>query len=63
MKDKHIHKKSDVCTCSLLAMEPDEQCPIHGYPWPPRCAECGQYMKWQVDTLDKNNYNDTTRGE
>ncbi len=30
----------------MWASEPSEDCPVHGYPWPPRCETCGQYMKW-----------------
>lgn len=32
--------------CSIQALEPDEECPVHGIgEWPPRCVYCGQYMK------------------
>jgi len=44
--DKHVCRKSDVCCCYSLALEPNEKCPLHGYPWPPRCGECGRFMRW-----------------
>lgn len=43
---KHICRESNVCVCSISALEPDEQCPVHGAPWPPRCCVCGKWMKW-----------------
>jgi len=30
------------CSCSIDALEPDEQCDIHGYPDHRRCPYCGQ---------------------
>ncbi len=42
---KHICSQSRVCTCYILGLEPDEQCPQHGYPWPPRCDQCGRFIK------------------
>jgi hypothetical protein len=42
----HSCKESNTCECYLLADEPAENCPVHGYGnWPPRCAECGKFMK------------------
>lgn len=43
MKD-HAHAISYTCLCYQLADEPNEDCPQHGHPWPPRCADCGQFM-------------------
>jgi hypothetical protein len=44
---KHDCKVIDYCICSSQALEPDENCPIHGYGiWPPRCMHCGKFMKW-----------------
>ncbi len=40
--------------CSTTALEPDEQCPIHGNPYPTRCVICGQFMK--NTTIIKTNY-------
>ena len=48
---KHEHQESSTCCCYLLADEPNEQCPLHGHPWPPRCEVCGQMMKWCHDDL------------
>lgn len=46
----HTHSESRTCCCYLLAVEPDEDCPIHGHPWPPRCAECGQFLPSKADS-------------
>jgi hypothetical protein len=43
---EHVHRESGTCRCSIIADEPTEDCPVHGHPWPPRCAACGQMMKW-----------------
>jgi hypothetical protein len=44
MKD-HICRESKVCTCYVLALEPNEACPQHGGGiWPPRCMECGRFL-------------------
>ena len=46
---QHYCRESDTCCCSLTALEPDEDCPIHGSgPWPPRCVECGRFMPGSV---------------
>ena len=43
---RHTCAEDDTCTCSIVALEPDEHCPTHGYgEWPPRCATCGRYMQ------------------
>ena len=43
----HIHHESRTCVCSMQALEPDEQCPIHGTgEWPPRCEVCGCFMPY-----------------
>jgi hypothetical protein len=42
---EHICETSRACVCSLVATEPNEECPKHGAgEWPPRCAECGRFM-------------------
>jgi hypothetical protein len=42
---KHICKPLDpYCVCSIVALEPDEQCPIHGVEYPKRC-KCGRFVK------------------
>ena len=43
--EEHVCEEIDYCTCSIIRLEPDEYCPIHGgCRHPPRCAECGQFM-------------------
>jgi hypothetical protein len=43
----HEHRRSSDCTCTMSALEPDDNCPVHtGGEWPPRCEVCGQYMSW-----------------
>jgi hypothetical protein len=43
----HVCRQPQTCTCSIQALEPDEQCPIHGAgEWPPRCEICGRLMPW-----------------
>ena len=42
----HTCEESRTCRCYMLASEPDEDCPVHGNPWPPRCEKCGRFMKW-----------------
>lgn len=42
---KHECKESRTCCCSILADEPNEDCPVHGWgPYPPRCETCGKFM-------------------
>lgn len=41
----HKHSIARTCQCYLLALEPNEQCPVHGHPWPNRCGVCGQFVK------------------
>ncbi len=41
----HICLESTSCTCSVVGLEPDETCPVHGAgEWPPRCCRCGKFM-------------------
>lgn len=35
------------CSCSIQALEPDEDCYYHGYPDPRRCPYCGQFRGWK----------------
>jgi hypothetical protein len=49
----HVCRESKTCTCYQLALEPDESCPQHGAgEWPPRCAICGHFMKWETHNVD-----------
>lgn len=40
----HTCKEAEYCICSTLALEPNENCPLHGHPYPPRCATCGRFI-------------------
>lgn len=43
---KHKCRRDDVCCCNSMALEPDENCPVHGHgEWPLRCVDCGRFMK------------------
>ena len=42
-----IHKAPDYCMCNLSGDTPNENCPIHGVLWPPKCMYCGQFMTWK----------------
>lgn len=43
----HICKEDRSCICSILADEPDEECPVHGGCFVrPTCEICGRFMKW-----------------
>lgn len=43
----HVCKEDKTCMCSILALEPDEDCPVHAQgPWPPRCGQCGRFLSW-----------------
>jgi hypothetical protein len=44
---QHRCERANTCCCSISALEPDDECPIHsGGEWPPRCATCGRLMPW-----------------
>ena len=46
---EHICHQVDYCLCDVMALEPNEDCPIHGHgEFPPRCMICGKFMKWEV---------------
>jgi hypothetical protein len=46
MKD-HVCRRPSTCICSIQAIEPKEDCPIHGSAeWPPRCETCGRFLPW-----------------
>lgn len=50
---KHKCCVQDYCHCSTTALEPNEDCPLHGYAWPPRCVICGKFMKWKLSPVEK----------
>jgi hypothetical protein len=46
MKTNHKCREGKTCKCSSSALEPKENCPIHGYgEYPPRCEICGKFIK------------------
>lgn len=50
---RHKCERSKVCSCSMSAMEPDENCEVHGLgEYPSRCGTCGRFIKY-----DKNRNN------
>lgn len=45
----HECKEPTSCACDSSAFEPNDECPVHaGGPWPPRCGECGRFMKREI---------------
>lgn len=50
MQTGHVCKEFKCCTCYMLADEPSDDCPIHGYPWPPRCS-CGRFVSSDATLL------------
>ena len=48
LRAAHECKPPRTCVCYALALEPSEDCPVHGYPWPPRCGDCGRFMLWKA---------------
>lgn len=45
---KHVCERATGCCCSVAALEPNEDCPVHsGGEWPPRCIHCGKFMRWE----------------
>lgn len=44
----HICEEWRFCTCSQLALEPDEHCPVHGGCFvKPVCIHCGRFMPYK----------------
>jgi hypothetical protein len=41
---KHKCEPMRYCTCSVVGLEPDEDCAIHGVDPMPRC-QCGRFVK------------------
>lgn len=48
MSEKHTCHRENTCTCWVAALEPADDCPIHGCgpAWPPRCCICGKLLPW-----------------
>ena len=50
----HICKENYTCCCSTTALEPNEDCFIHGFgPWPPKCKKCGRFLKRGINDLQE----------
>jgi hypothetical protein len=47
----HVCRRSRTCRCSMQALEPAPDCPIHGDgpEWPPRCETCGKFLPWRPE--------------
>jgi hypothetical protein len=44
--DSHVCHEGKTCSCYLLALEPNEDCPVHGHgEYPPHCCVCGRFLK------------------
>lgn len=59
------HQQNRNCICSISALEPHDNCPIHGYPWPPRCCLCNQFLSWKTmkeEHIKSSNAGQTTPG-
>ena len=39
----HICQPDRTCACPITALEPNEACPQHGYPWRLQCRTCGKF--------------------
>jgi hypothetical protein len=51
MEEHECKADYDYCTCYMLALEPDEKCPIHSNwrEYPERCDICGRYIKTKME--------------
>lgn len=48
MTKPHTCTISKTCSCSIIALEPDEECPVHGWgPDHPSCGVCGRFVAKQ----------------
>lgn len=53
MKKEHKHESSRTCKCSIIADEPNEKCPVHGYgEYLRRCAICEQFFSIKITRKD-----------
>lgn len=43
--EAHECREGQTCICNVSALEPNEDCPIHGYPYPNKCEICGRFIK------------------
>lgn len=44
MAESHVCAVDRTCCCSMIANEPEEKCPVHGWP-ESRCGTCGRWVK------------------
>jgi len=42
---EHVCSTIKYCKCFSGALEPNEDCPIHGFPLYNKCKYCGRFMK------------------
>ena len=47
----HTCAPARTCLCSIVGLEPDEDCPIHGFGDDRRCETCGRFMKRHAPLL------------
>lgn len=56
MSKTHKCVESTSCTCSISALEPNDNCPVHSSGnWPPRCEICGRFMRYDSRIKLANN--------
>lgn len=53
LAEGHVCEYPDTCCCSISALEPDDDCPIHSF-GPPidRCKHCGRFMRKNRKALE-----------
>lgn len=58
MKTEHTCNTPRTCTCYMLALEPNENCPVHGFGPPPplRCEMCGKFIRRIMGSMAKLEY-------
>ncbi len=53
----HVCKIAHYCMCSVVGLEPSQDCPIHGEgQWPPQCITCGRFMKAETRETEQAGY-------
>lgn len=58
---KHTCIADTLCCCYSLALEPNENCPVHGCQYPVKCGICGKFMKSKSMYYRKNRNNKVTK--
>lgn len=46
---EHICREIKYCSCYSLAIDPSEDCIIHGIYKQPRCSYCGRFLRKTVE--------------